>query len=143
MAELYTKICRECSIKYIIPTSGMVRVGSRRCHWCGELCDDLLRAEKTMNVKLTYFKPSGKYYSEDRELELPAGTPMHEIHALIDGKISARKLPGLKEGHSEYIVLIEVPMHPHNCPHLLNADSSTSTNFLSQALNEGDGVYRP
>lgn len=87
-----------------------------------------------MIVELTYFKESGKYYSEGK-LEvpdtlpnaiggLPAGhvTPLFEINTLVRHLSHARRLPGLVENHSAYHVLVNVPGHPHEHPHMvLNA----------------------
>lgn len=87
-----------------------------------------------MIVELTYFKDTGKYYSSGR-LEvpdvlpnaiggLPAGevTPLFEIFSLVRHLSHARSLPGLVEGHSAFHVLVDVPGHPHQHPHMvLNA----------------------
>jgi hypothetical protein len=72
---------------------------------------------------LTYFLPTGKYYSSSEDLTVPGTMPLYEIWSIIDGKISAESLPGLIKGHSEFIVLVEVPGHPHNHPHLMNVDA--------------------
>lgn len=84
-----------------------------------------------MKVKLTYFKESGKYYSGGA-LEVPddlphdigglkAGevTPMFEIWDVVRHLLITRSLPGLVPKHSPYQVLVEVPEHPHNCPHMV------------------------
>lgn len=69
-----------------------------------------------MKVKLTYFKPSGKYYSEgEYDTEL---SDLYEIWLEVHVKRFAQCLPGLIAGHSEYIVSVDVPEHPHNHPHL-------------------------
>lgn len=70
-----------------------------------------------MKVKLTYFKDSGKYYSEgeynSNEKEL------YEIHDEVRVMIKDKCLPGLMENHSSFIVLVNVPGHEHEHPILL------------------------
>jgi len=146
---MYQKVCVECSVKHIVPTYGIVSTGSMRCDWCKKVIPTgkLHMATDEITVELTYFKPNGKYYSQD-ELKISGlGKPLHEIWSMLEGKVLARELPGLKKGHSDYLVLVDVPRHPHNCPHLLNTEAilmqEKTPSFLSQALNEGDGVYRP
>jgi hypothetical protein len=68
-------------------------------------------------VKLTYFKQGGKYYSEgEYETQLE---PLHEIFDEVREIYRRKRLPGLMAGHSDFIVLIEVPDHPHDHPHLI------------------------
>lgn len=95
-----------------------------------------------MRVNLTYFKDTGKYYSEGK-LEVPrvlptdvgglhAGsiTPLFEIWAVVRHLQCEQQLPGLSEGHGNFTVLVEVPAHPHNHPHLVIPDR-----FPSRDLN--------
>jgi len=68
-------------------------------------------------VNLTYFKNSGKYYSEgsyESRFE-----QLWEIFMEVSNMLDMSKLPGLAPGHSYFIVLIDVPNHPHNHPHLV------------------------
>lgn len=70
-----------------------------------------------MTVKLNYFKPSGKWYSE-------AGyrtqhKPLFEIWREVREMREAGALPGLVEGAKEFIVSVDVPRHPHRHPHLV------------------------
>lgn len=69
-----------------------------------------------MKVKLTYFKESGKYYSdgnyETNKIHL------FEIFKEVKQKLDDRCLPGLIKNHSYFIVLIDVPEHQNNHPHL-------------------------
>lgn len=69
------------------------------------------------NVKLTYFKSGGKYYSggEYQTKKKDLGDIWDEVRHMR----SIRHLPGLAEGCSEFVVLIEVPDHPHNHPRLI------------------------
>lgn len=71
-----------------------------------------------MKVKLTYFKYSGKYYSNgeyDSDKEF-----IYQIIDEVSQKVNLGRLPGLVEGANEFIVLVEVPDHEHNHPTLLN-----------------------
>jgi hypothetical protein len=68
------------------------------------------------NVKLTYFKDSGKYYSggtypsEQKDL--------WEIFTEVRRMVETGELPGLCKG-AKFTTLIDVPDHPHNYPHLV------------------------
>lgn len=69
-----------------------------------------------MLVKISYFRPSGKWYTEaeyvtDSEL-------MHHIYDECATLWKANRLPGVVHS-SEYHVLINVPEHVYNVPHLL------------------------
>lgn len=70
-----------------------------------------------MLVKLTYFLESGKYYSE-AEYEIES-LPLHIIWQNVIEKMNGKRLPGLREGHSDFIVLVDVPEHQHRHPILL------------------------
>lgn len=70
-----------------------------------------------MKVKLTYFKETGKYYSEGEYETLKEH--MFEIFREVRGRKIQGCLPGLIQGTNEFIVLIEVPDHPHDHPHLI------------------------
>jgi len=68
-------------------------------------------------VELTYFRPSGKYYSEGH-FETTE-TDLYNIWNTVEILSESKTLPGLTLDHSEYIVLVEVPDHPYNHPHLV------------------------
>ena len=68
-------------------------------------------------VKLDYFKDTGKWYTEG-EYETPEKS-LYEIWDEVREMMDKGKLPGLIEGHSEFIVLINVPDHPHDHPRLI------------------------
>ena len=77
-----------------------------------------------MQVYLTYFTPTGKYYSSaEKEIEFTDSTgrimPLDKIWSKVREDRQYRMLPGLKTGHSDFIVLVDVPEHPHNHPRLL------------------------
>lgn len=70
-----------------------------------------------MRVKLTYFKEHGKYYTEAEYSTERAY--LFEIWAEVELMSRTRGLPGLVKDHSPFIVLVDVPEHPHNHPHLV------------------------
>ena len=70
-------------------------------------------------VKLTYFKPRGKYYGEG-ELHVDASLEIFHIWDHVRRLRSDGRLPGLIEGAGkEYIISIDAPGHRHEHPHLL------------------------
>lgn len=70
-----------------------------------------------MRVNLTYFKETGKYYSEGfyntKEVEL------FNIWDTVRRMKNAKILPGLSVGHSDFIVLVDVPRYPNRHPKLI------------------------
>lgn len=70
-----------------------------------------------MIVKLDMFKRNGKWYSEG-EYETEE-KPLYQIWAEVRRMRDERRLPGLIEGHSDFIVSVDVPDHEHNHPHLI------------------------
>ena len=68
-------------------------------------------------VKLTYFKLTGRYYS-DAEIEVE-DLPLFKIWTSIRKLMDTGKLPGLVHGHGDFIILVEVPGHGHEHPRLL------------------------
>ena len=74
-----------------------------------------------LKVKLTYFKPSGKYYSEG-EFEVKETFHMYQIIEMVQGMVDQKKLPGLSKGAFRYIVLVEAPDHPEGYPALVNTE---------------------
>ena len=69
-----------------------------------------------MQVNLTYFKPSGKYYSSG-DFFVPLSIHLFEVFEMVRKMQFESKLPGING--NEWNVLIGVPDHPHNHPHLL------------------------
>lgn len=78
--------------------------------------NDLRRC--VVKVDLTYFKQSGKYYA-DGSYETEKVNIL-DIWKEVREMIANKKLPGLMEGHSEFIVSVDIPEHPVNHPHLFN-----------------------
>jgi len=72
-------------------------------------------------VMLTVFKMTGKYYTSASYYHTEIIAPrIDEIWSEVRGYLKAGKLPGLMEGHdADWIVLVEVPDHPHNHPKLI------------------------
>ena len=70
-----------------------------------------------MKVKLTYFKPSGKFYSDGGYETQEKG--LWEIWNEVESMLVRGYLPDMVVGAREFILLVEVPEHPHNHPHLI------------------------
>ena len=70
-----------------------------------------------MKVELEYFKQTGKFYTDGSYLT--EKEHMSEIFDEVVQLKAARMLPGLIKGHSEFMVRVDVPEHPHNCPKLI------------------------
>lgn len=74
--------------------------------------------KKKYRVNLTYFTKTGKYYSDGHyftETEQPLFKIFDEVKRLCELKV----LPGLREGHSDFYVLVNVPKHPNCHPCLI------------------------
>jgi hypothetical protein len=70
----------------------------------------------SFKVKLTYFKPNGKFYStgsynSNKEF-------MFQISDEVAHMALENCLPDLN-GPSKFVILIQVPDHPHSHPHLI------------------------
>lgn len=68
-------------------------------------------------VKLTYFKKSGKFYGNGSYLSKKVG--LWEIWEEINNMFKNQKMPGLIDGPQDFITYVEVPAHPHNHPILI------------------------
>lgn len=76
-------------------------------------------ATESFTVELTYFKPSGKYYSEgiyETQKEY-----MFQIFNEVRLMQKACRLPGLIDGRG-FIVLVDSPNHPDAYPGLVIPD---------------------
>lgn len=71
-----------------------------------------------MQVNLTYFKRTGKYYT-DGSFDIREDASLSEIWDLVRLMKISGELPGLVKGATEFIISIDVPDHPHNHPHLI------------------------
>lgn len=70
-----------------------------------------------MIVKLIYFKRSGKFYGEGSYKTEEEN--LHQIWEDVEIMRDTGILPGLAEGHSKFIVSVDVPEHELNHPHLI------------------------
>jgi hypothetical protein len=70
-----------------------------------------------LRVDLTYFTITGKYYT-DAEYETDK-KDLWQIWDEVQEMMDVRCTPGLRRGHSLYIVLVDVPDHPNRHPHLV------------------------
>lgn len=70
-------------------------------------------------VKLTYYKPSGKYYSEGEYVT--SASRLLDVWNEVEKMINSSTLPGLATGgHGYFIVQVDVPECPQNHPHIMN-----------------------
>ena len=76
---------------------------------------------ESITIKLTYFKPNGKFYDKG-EFLASAHTPLFQIWENVRDMRSLGKLPGLIDGAGrEYNIFVEAPGHPHDHPHIVMA----------------------
>ena len=74
---------------------------------------------RTLFVKLTYFKKSGKFYDEG-VFEVLESEPLHVVWGHVREMRESGKLPGLVDGAGrEFMVLVNVPGHPHEHPYII------------------------
>lgn len=71
-----------------------------------------------LKVELTYFKKSGKYYSEG-SFFMHESISLWKIWEAVEAMQKVGVRPGLIRGTSEFITLINVPGHQHEHPHLV------------------------
>lgn len=74
-------------------------------------------------VKLTYFKKNGTYYS-DAEYETDSAFSLNTIWVQVRDMREDGFLPGLSRtdaefGHTEFLVLVEVPEHQYEHPKIV------------------------
>jgi hypothetical protein len=76
-------------------------------------------SDEELTVQLTYFKRSGKFYDKS-EFQAYANWPLYEIWNLVRKLREEGRLPGLVDGAGrEFMILINVPGHRHEHPHLI------------------------
>lgn len=68
-------------------------------------------------IKLTYFRRSGKYYSDGEYVT--QNTDMFAVFEEVRRMYEGGVLPGLVAGHSYFIVYIDANMHPRGYPGLI------------------------
>jgi len=70
-----------------------------------------------MKVNLTYYKPSGKYYSEGsyETNQKHLFEIWDEVRAM--GRLG--QLPGITTDRNYFTISVDVPEHEHNHPHLV------------------------
>lgn len=89
-----------------------------------------------MEVKITYFKLTGKYYTDcTYNSKLPDDTPLFEIWNELREKFKQRKAPGLNSGScDEFIAYIDVPEHPNNHPRLIIPPNTSIMSVIEPVL---------
>lgn len=76
-----------------------------------------------MKVLLTYYKPTGKYYSSaEYEYNNPIVGVLDPLQNVLDEvkvMLETGNLPGLRVGSTKFLVGVDVPEHPSNHPMLV------------------------
>jgi hypothetical protein len=84
---------------------------------------------KHLTVKLSYFKPHGKWYT-DAEMDFTYDSdeppPLFKVWDTVILLRDLRMLPGLVKGHSQYLILVCVPDHPHGHPTIIVPEAMKS-----------------
>ncbi len=75
-----------------------------------------------MRVELTYFKSSGKYYGEG-SFEIKDDLALYEIW----GAVAAMKEHPELSGRWNEMILVNVPGHPHEHPHIIMGKNKSPT----------------
>lgn len=76
-------------------------------------------SKEELTVKLVYFKRSGKFYDQS-EFRVYASWSLYEIWNLVRKLREEGRLPGLVDGAGrEFMILVNVPGHRHEHPHLI------------------------
>ena len=90
-----------------------------RCFVCSS---QLYKDNRPYDVKLTYFKPTGKWYADNmiRTMDVRPWQICADVRELRN----LGRLPGLVEGARDFHILVDVPLHPHNVPTLLPLETS-------------------
>ena len=90
----------------------------------------------TFKVKLSYFKSGGKWYSDGEYRSTKWW--LHDIHNEVRDLQKTGNLPGLFRGgdHGEFVVLINVPGHPHDHQRLIMAIPSEPIQQFIERLEE-------
>jgi hypothetical protein len=70
-----------------------------------------------LQVRLSYFKESGKWYADAAYISLK--TQLFEIWEEVRLLRKSGHLPGLSAGSDRFLILVDVPDHPHRHPHML------------------------
>lgn len=87
-----------------------------------------------MKVKLSYFKLHGKWYS-DGEYDTKC-QHLHQIWEEVQSMNKYGGLPGLVKESKNWIILIDVPEHEHNHPHLIVPTRQILLREIERAFDE-------
>lgn len=111
--EVTYKLCQQCQAGLVVfpgPPTKQTFICLKRClcKGTGRVPIGVIRLDSgkgvsRMKVRVTVFKSSGKYYT-DEEIELPVDHH-HEMVEYIRNLIAEKKIPGLVEGADEFHVL--------------------------------------
>lgn len=112
--------------EFIIATPGLIVVNNSDSDFKYTHClphDAIQNPQpKMVEITLTYFKPSGKYY-DGTKMEVPVLWHMHNISDEVKELRKNGRLPGLipSLSHEHYTVLINAENHPNGFPVLINS----------------------
>ncbi len=85
-------------------------------------------------VKLTYFKQSGKYYTNGDYLS--SKKHLFEVFAEVQKFLDHRVLPGLCKHHGPFYVMMDVPSHNYNFPHMCIPETWAEPNAVPERATE-------
>jgi hypothetical protein len=139
-------ICLKCATKELIAVNERREPVYGTCLVCRKI-SNVYPTLVELTVKLTYFKNTGKYYAIG-DFTVPANPApaLHVIWRKVQRLADKGELPGLLKGANEFLILVDVPNHPHNHLHIMNMKTMFQQElpmFIQEALNSGDGIYRP
>ena len=87
----------------------------------------------SLPIKLTYYKPSGKYYASG-EIRARKGEEFHDLVKRVQGLSSRRRLPGLVCGHGPYMVHFKYNHVPHIVLAIITAADREQERLEKEAL---------
>ena len=70
-----------------------------------------------MKVKLTYFKPNGKYYSSGNYMTTKKD--LYDIWEEVEHLQEQGRLPDFGGSARHFIISVDIPGHQHEHPHLI------------------------
>jgi hypothetical protein len=93
-----------------------------------------------MKVKLTYFKESGKYYTEG---SFTTKKHFYDVIVEVRDMMAEGRLPGLVLGAKEFDVLVEIPNAPPHMIHRVRQNAPPSLTGLFRQLASSRPKAKP
>ena len=84
-------------------------------------------------IKLTYYKPTGKYYASG-EIRARKAEAFHDLVKRVRELSDNRKLPGLVAGHGPFMVHFKYNHVPHIVMALISDDDRESEKLEDEAV---------